>query len=136
MRTAAVFQRSTENTIVNQPQASTGACLCLEAESHFCGSQKREIGVDDHYGEVAVWTCKKCGRNWLRYFIEYEYLTAAGRMFTGVISPEAAGNVTAESAVDMFGSMDWYFRGGSAFGEKLLRTTGPLKPWLMPFPGK
>lgn len=57
-------------------------------------------------------------------------------MFTGVIPPKTASHITAENAVDTFSSMDWYFRGGSAFGAKLVRTTGPLKIWLTPFPGK
>src|SRR5581483_6164846 len=111
-------------------------CPCLDAETHFCGFEIKPIGVDDQYGEVAVWTCKKCGRHWLHYFIEYEYLTAAGRMFTGVISPDAAAAVKAETAVGLFERMPWYFRGGSAFGSKLLRTTGPLARWLIPFSGK
>jgi hypothetical protein len=57
-------------------------------------------------------------------------------MFTGVIPSKTAARVTAKNAVDAFESMEWYFRGGSAFGENLIRTTGPLKPWLTPFPGK
>jgi hypothetical protein len=111
-------------------------CPCLQAETHFCGFEKKTIGIDDQHGEVTAWTCNKCGRKWLYYLIEYEYLTAAGRMFTGAISPDALAGVTAENAVGAFETMDWYFRGGSAFGGKLIKTTGPLKPWLIPFPGK
>ncbi|HKV95213.1 MAG TPA: hypothetical protein VJW20_21895 [Candidatus Angelobacter sp.] len=111
-------------------------CLCLDAETHFCGFEKKSVGVDDWYGEVALWTCRQCGRIWLHYFIEYEYLTASGRMFTGVNPSRTAARVKAKNATDTFESMDWYFRGGSAFGGKLIKTTGPLKPWLTPFPGK
>ena len=115
---------------------SVDACPCLNAETHFCGFKKKAIGMDDQYGEVSVWTCKKCGRDWLHYFIEYEYPAAAGRMFTGVIPPETAASVHAENAADLIETMEWYFRGASAFGGNLLRTSGPVKPWLIPFPGK
>jgi hypothetical protein len=119
-----------------ETQQTTTPCPCLDAETHFCGFERKAIGVDDHYGEVTVWTCKKCGRHWLHYLIEYEYLRAAGRMFTGVIPPDTAATIKPENAVDLFEEMDWYFRGGSAFGSTLLRTKGSLKPWLTPFPGK
>ena len=122
--------------MMNEGQQGNNACACLDAETHFCGFEKKAIGVDDQYGEVTLWTCQRCGRQWIHYFIEYEYLTAAGRMFTGVISPDVASRVTVDNATSLFDSMDWYFRGGSAFGGKLIRTTGSLKPWLIPFPGK
>jgi hypothetical protein len=112
------------------------ACPCLGAETHFCGFDKKAIGVDKNYGEVTLWTCRTCHRQWLHYLIEYEYLTGSGRMFTGVISSKAVAGLTAENAVAQFEQMDWYFRGGSAFGGgELLRTTGSLEPWLMPFGG-
>ncbi|HZP33672.1 MAG TPA: hypothetical protein VFB23_09970 [Candidatus Acidoferrales bacterium] len=122
--------------MMNEDQRANAACPCLDAETHFCGFEKKAIGIDEQYGEVAVWTCKNCGRKWLHYFVEYEYLTGAGRMFTGIISPAVLAGITAGNAVDAFEAMDWYFRGGSAFGDTLLRTTGSLKPWLIPFPGR
>lgn len=121
---------------MKQNVSETDLCPCLEAGTHFCGFEKKVIGVDDRYGEVSVWTCKKCGRNWLHYFIEYEYLEAAGRMFTGLISPDVAAGLKAHDAIDLFDSMPWYFRGGSAFGGELLRIQGPIQVWLTPFSGK
>ena len=117
-------------------QPTQDTCPCCDAETHFCGFETQIIGVDQQYGEVSLWTCKQCRRLWLHYRIEYEYLTGSGRMFTGIISPQRAAHVTAENAVEMFASMDWFFRGGSAFGRKLIKTTGSLKPWLIPFAGK
>lgn len=97
--------------------------------------ERREAGVDDRYGEVTVFRCTRCGRCWLRYFIEYEYLSASGRWFEGEISPAVAASLTANDAVGVFATMESYLRGGSAF-TAVRRTTGPLEPWLTPFPGK
>ncbi len=111
-------------------------CPCLEGEMGRQGFEVRDVGVDDDFGEVSVERCGRCGRFWLRYFIEYEYLTASGRWFRGVISPEAAVSVTPASAKATLEKLDWYFRGGSAFGGAVLKTSsGQLKYWLTPFPG-
>jgi hypothetical protein len=66
--------------------------------------------------------------------MEYEYLTAAGRWFRGVITPEIAASVTLATAKEVLEGLDWYFRGGSAFGGgKALRTSpGQLEYWLAP----
>jgi len=48
--------------------------------------EQRYVGADEHYGEVSLSRCRRCGRCWLRYLMEYEYLTAAGRWFEGEIA--------------------------------------------------
>ena len=94
------------------------------------------VGVDRDFGEVTVAHCKRCGRFWLHYLVEYEYLTAAGRWFRGVITPEIAASVKPETAQEVLEGLDWYFRGGSAFGGQVLKTSpGQLKYWLFPLPG-
>jgi hypothetical protein len=113
-------------------------CPCfLEADTHQQNLlEERFVGSDSDFGEVTVERCTRCGRFWLHYLIEYEYLTAAGRWFCGVITPEAAVSMNAASAKKMLEKLDWYFRGGSAFGGKVLKTSpGQLKYWLVPFPG-
>lgn len=121
-------------------QASTknGAeCPCLEGDTQHLGFEQRHVGVDSDFGEVTVERCRRCGRYWLHYLVEYEYLTAAGRWFRGILSPEAAASMKAASAKKTLETLDWYFRGGSAFGGKVIRTSpGQLKYWLTPFPGK
>lgn len=109
--------------------------LCSEREKIPHEMEKRGIGVDDNYGEITLLRCTRCGRCWLHYFVEYEYLTASGRWFEGEVPPDIEASLTPKEAVEAFGRMDWYFRSGSAFGGKLLRTTGPLSPWLTPFGG-
>jgi hypothetical protein len=111
-------------------------CTCIQGSFHYQGFERRDLGMDSNYGEVTIERCKGCGRYWLNYLMEYEYLTAAGRWFRGVIPPEIAASLNAESAKQILESMEWYFRGGSAFGGQVTRTSsGQLKYWLTPFEG-
>jgi hypothetical protein len=111
-------------------------CPCLQGDVYHQSFEGKSLGMDDDYGEVSIKRCKRCGRYWLHYLMEYEYLTRAGRWFRGLITPEMAASVTTATAKSTLESLDWYFRGGSAFGGKVIRTnSGQLKYWLMPFPG-
>ena len=106
-------------------------CPCIAG--HHQDFENRFVGVDRDFGEVTVARCKRCGRFWLHYLMEYEYLTAAGRWFRGVITPEIAASVKPATAKEVLEGLDWYFRGGSAFGGKVVRTSpGQLKYWLVP----
>ncbi len=111
-------------------------CPCLEGDIYHQNFEERSLGVDRDFGEATVWRCRCRGRYWLEYQVEYEYLTAAGRWFRGLITSEAAASARAESAKQILEGLDWYFRGGSAFGGKVTKTVpGQLKYWLTPFPG-
>ncbi len=110
--------------------------MCSEAEGLPHELEERYVGADDHYGEVAVLQCTNCGRCWLHYLMEYEYLTAAGRWLEGEMSPEIATSLKPNQAVGLFDNMDWFHCSGSAFGGTLRRVTGPARNWLTPFPGK
>lgn len=111
------------------------SCPCLEGDTYFKNFEKRAIGADSNFGEVSVVTCKRCGRTWLHYHIEYEYLSRSGRWFRGVVAPAVAASIEPAEAVNVLECLEWYFRGGSAFGGEVIKTRGPLKPWLYPFSG-
>ena len=111
-------------------------CACLQGDTFYQNFEERSLGVDSEFGEAAIWRCKRCGRYWLEYCVEYEHLTAAGRWFRGVIAPEVARSADVASAKRVLEGLDWYFRGGSAFGGKVIKTVrGQLQYWLTPFPG-
>lgn len=112
-------------------------CPCLQGDVYYRNFEEKALGSDSDYGEASILRCKRCGRYWLHYLMEYEYLTAAGRWFHGLITPEIGESATAANARNILESLEWYFRGGSAFGGKITRTkSGDLKYWLYPFPGK
>lgn len=109
-------------------------CECLSGDFYYAKFEQRDLDMDSDYGEVSIRRCRRCGRYWLNYLMEYEYLTGAGRWFCGVITPEIAASATAESAREILEGLEWYFRGGSAFGGKISKTvSGQLKYWLLPW---
>lgn len=111
-------------------------CSCLQGDFYYQKFENKSLGVDSDYGEVSIDCCKRCGRYWLHYLMEYEYLSRSGRWFRGLITSTMAASATAATAKSMLESLEWYFRGGSAFGGKVIRTnSGQLKYWLTPFPG-
>ena len=112
-------------------QEDAPICPCLEGDVFFQNFERREVGDGPDFGEVSVNTCKRCGRDWLEYFVEYEYLTGAGRWFRGVVAPETTASVNPSEVKTILESLEWYFRGGSAFGGQVAKTFGPLKPWLL-----
>jgi len=110
-------------------------CPCRSGDTFYQNFDERSVGVDRDFGEVTVSRCKRCGQLWLNYLMEYEYLTGAGRWFRGPITPKVAASVTAANATKLLEKLDWYFRGGSAFGGIFKTSPGQLKQWLVPSAG-
>ena len=116
------------------PESTFGLCSGNDGTAHEI--ERRDIGVDRDHGEVSVFRCLRCGRCWLHYLMEYEYLTAAGRWLEGEIPADVAAKVKPGDALKLFGKMESYYRGGSAYGGQVLLSQGPPDRWLFPFPGK
>ena len=97
-------------------------CLCLQEPQAFDQYETtRFVGVDKangRYGEVNIWRCKRCGRHWLHYLVEYESEPHSGRIFMGLINPRLAESLTPDKAIDYLDGLDWHLYGGSYFGGK------------------
>lgn len=95
------------------------ACLCTQLPQPYDHYQDiRFIGSDEtegRFGEVRLKQCKRCGRYWLHYFVEYEPLSESGRYFMGEIPVETAETMTPETAIPYLESLDWHLYGGSYF---------------------
>lgn len=104
-------------------------CICMRWTAGYDDFERRGVGVDElrgRYGDVYIWTCLHCRRDWLYYFVEYESMST-GRWFRGLLSPESVGLVRADTAGAMFASMDWYFRGGGYFQSSGEKASGPAE---------
>jgi hypothetical protein len=90
-------------------------CSCLnEGTCDQDTVEVKSLGANSDFADATILKCRRCGRYWLHYFIEYEYLTAAGRWFRGVITPETAASADAASAKKILEGLQWYFRGAKA----------------------
>ncbi|MGH2537453.1 MAG: hypothetical protein ACRDHL_08680 [Candidatus Promineifilaceae bacterium] len=111
-------------------QPSSGAwCACLAAPAGQL-TPERTLGMDSRYGEVSLLICPNCGRHWLRYFYEVEVFSRSGRWYLGLVTPEQAAALTAESARRTLEGLAWYYYGGSYYGGRSGRASGEI--WLNP----
>jgi hypothetical protein len=105
------------------------ACICLTPPFPASAFESKVIGVDEsrgRFGEVSLETCRKCGRTWLRYHVEYEAFSKSGRWYQGLVSEDVAGTVTPDAAVEILENLDWYFYGGNYFETAGKKGSGPL----------
>lgn len=108
-------------------------CKCMSPPFTHTDYDIEEIGCDEEegrYGDVALWTCRECGAEWLRYFVEYESFTGSGRFFMGLIPESRRREVKPENAIRILDALPWRFIGGSFFGSSGMRTTRPC-PWQL-----
>lgn len=104
---------------------SPGVCACLVSlPNHLIPF--RELGMDRHFAEASILLCPDCGQHWLRYFYEVEAFSRSGRWFLGPISAEQALNLSPEAAKSALEALDWYYYGGSYFGGRSGKTSGPI----------
>jgi hypothetical protein len=109
----------------------TEQCPCLAGDFYYEHFESKYLGMDEDYGETTVFKCRRCGRHWLEYFMQYEGMTAAGRWFRGLVTPEVAASATAQSTTSILEGLECYYRGGSAFGGSIVKVrSGQLKFWL------
>lgn len=74
--------------------------------------------TNGRFGEVELWQCKKCGRFWLHYLVEYEAFKGSGRYFMGLITQEVANALAPDKAIEYLDQLEWHLYGGSYFGRK------------------
>jgi hypothetical protein len=88
-----------------------------------------EMGTDrshQRYGEVRVYTCKKCQKIWLNYFIEKDY-SNSGRWYRGQVTRERLQELTPETVVNYLEHLSYYYCGGSFFNTTGKISSGPLR---------
>lgn len=101
------------------------SCTCLAAARGDL-ILLRHFGMDHNFAEVSLHTCPDCGRPWLRYFYELEAFSGSGRWYLGPLSPAQLQAFTVVNARELLGQLDWYFYGGSYYGGKTGRASGPI----------
>jgi hypothetical protein len=105
-------------------------CTCLEADSFRDDFERTVLGLDRTaaagLGEVSIDRCRRCGRLWLHYFLEYPDVPESSRWYRAPITPEMARDVSPRRAVALLESLPWRLQGGAYYGRRAQRTTGPV----------
>ena len=104
-------------------------CECYDPQCRFEAFECTSVGVDEtngRFGRVEICRCRRCGRYWLMYHLEYEHQARSGRWYRGLVTREQATSATPENAVAVLSNLPWYFYGGSYFGTPAKRGAGPL----------
>ena len=104
-------------------------CTCFEPDSFRDDFERTVLGFDQtrgRLGEVSLDRCRRCGRLWLHYFVEYPAVRDSSRWYRAPITPEMAQAVAPERAVALLESLPWRLQGGAYYGRRSQRTSGPL----------
>jgi hypothetical protein len=112
------------------PQPVDG-CVCLDAGAPFNTFETRALGCDEtdgRFGQATLDRCRRCGRIWLRYVVEYEAFSRSGRWARGLIREDDVETLTPETALGRLHGLAWYLYGGSYFNGASGRRSGPM-PW-------
>ena len=108
-------------------------CACLTAGPRWPDViDERHIGwdkTDGRFADVTIRRCSRCRRLWLKYLVEREFYTAAGRFAEAPISEADAATMTPEDAPAFLDSAEFYIYGGSHFGHAGHRGSGPIWWW-------
>lgn len=104
-------------------------CACLARGPRARATSSQLLGVDPtggRFADVEAAECAACGRMWLVYRWEIEAITKSGRWYAGVVPPEVIERVGPEEAPEVLEGLAWHLCGGSYFGGKVYRRSGPL----------
>ena len=103
-------------------------CTCFEPESYRDDFERTVLGLDrvgSGLGEVSIDRCRRCGRLWLHYFLEYTDVADSSRWYRAPIGPEAAREVSPDRAAAVLESVPWRLQGGAFYGRRGRRVSGP-----------
>lgn len=84
--------------------------------------EETSLGMDQHFADVSLLRCSKCGQRWLRYQYENEGISRSGRWFLAAVDQPVTlelAKVRIESAVE-------YWCGGSYYDGKVSLAYGPI----------
>ncbi|MCP3922048.1 MAG: hypothetical protein GY714_05610 [Desulfobacterales bacterium] len=104
-------------------------CVCMKPPFDYKDFKTNFIGIDEtngRFGEVSVELCKLCHSKWLRYYVEFEYISKSGRWFKGQISDDIFAKITPETAVETLNDLPWHFCGGSYFNSNGKKGIGTI----------
>ena len=103
-------------------------CICFSPSFYFKDYDSQDIGenyeTNGRSSEASILTCRKCGRKWLHYRVDYWAYKYSARWYRGLIAENTEHSITVENAVTILDSSECRFEGGSHFDSTGRKITG------------
>jgi hypothetical protein len=97
-------------------------CACLDSGPRYPDiADQKHLGLaetDGRFTDVTLMRCARCRRLWLKYLVEREYYTSAGKWAKAPIGEDEAETMTPEKAAAFLDAAEWVVVGGSAYGHR------------------
>lgn len=110
-------------------------CVCLSLDAHYTVFTRRGLGCDQRGADLAVETCRTCGRAWI-WYLEEDHHENSGRTFHCPVDVARVGSLDADEATALVDGAPWKYGGGSYYrGLRYLTAesgaTGQSPLWLL-----
>jgi hypothetical protein len=102
-------------------------CPCRTPPFHHADFEVEHLGHDGVDAEVTIQTCRRCGTDWLRYFIEEEFRSRSGRWWRVEVPEPRDPILLAGTARDFIERQADGFAGGSHFESTGHRIVAPIR---------
>ena len=119
-----------ERVVREMERLAAEDCTCFEPESFKDDFERTMLGLDrtsqDGLAEVSLDRCRRCGRLWLHYFVDFPDVPESSRWYRAPVTPEMAQDVAPHSAAALLERLPWRLQGGAYHGRRGERATGPM----------
>lgn len=103
------------------------SCQCQRASCRHDAFHVHSMGEDGDGADIEVWSCTRCGQNWLHYLLEWPHLPRSGPWWRVKIADDALIGLGVEQVKGYVEQQSWSLVGGSFHSQGARRLSAPLR---------